>query len=101
VIPEDGRYVLEIKDAIYRGREDFVYRITLGELPLVTSIFPLGARQGQRATVELSGWNLPKDRLTLDTTDKQPGVHLIPVHDTKGAVNRVLFAVDTLPERLE
>ena len=27
-LPEDGEYTLEIKDAIYRGREDFVYRIT-------------------------------------------------------------------------
>ena len=26
--PEEGDYLLEIRDAIYRGREDFVYRIT-------------------------------------------------------------------------
>jgi len=39
-VAQDGEYVLEIKDAIYRGREDFVYRIALGELPFVTSIFP-------------------------------------------------------------
>ncbi len=43
-VPHDGEYVLTITDAIYRGREDFVYRITLGELPFVTSIFPLGGR---------------------------------------------------------
>ena len=41
-IPADGDYSLEIKDSIYRGREDFVYRITVGELPFVTGIFPLG-----------------------------------------------------------
>ena len=29
-VPADGRYVLEIKDALYRGRQDFVYRIALG-----------------------------------------------------------------------
>jgi len=46
-IPRDGDYVLEIKDAIYRGREDFVYRITVGELPFVTSIFPLGGPAGE------------------------------------------------------
>ena len=37
---------MEIKDALYRGREDFVYRITIGELPFVTGIFPLGGRAG-------------------------------------------------------
>jgi hypothetical protein len=26
-VPEDGKYILEIRDSIYRGREDFVYRI--------------------------------------------------------------------------
>ena len=45
-VPKDGEYVLAIYDAIYRGREDFVYRMTIGELPFVTSIFPLGGRVG-------------------------------------------------------
>ena len=58
-IPKDGEYVVEIRDSIYRGREDFVYRITLGELPYVTSIFPLGGPAGAQTTVELKGWNLP------------------------------------------
>ena len=41
-VPQDGEYVIEIKDAIYRGRPDFVYRITLGELPFVTQHLPAG-----------------------------------------------------------
>ena len=32
-VPEDGDYELEIRDAIYRGREDFVYRIAVSERP--------------------------------------------------------------------
>ena len=43
-VPSDGEYAFTIHDSIYRGREDFVYRVTIGELPFVTSIFPLGAR---------------------------------------------------------
>jgi hypothetical protein len=50
-IPKDGEYVVEIRDSIYRGREDFVYRITLGDLPYVTSIFPLGGPAGTPTTV--------------------------------------------------
>ncbi|MCP5120312.1 MAG: hypothetical protein GY953_56680, partial [bacterium] len=45
-VPEDGEYLLTINEALFRGRESFVYRITIGELPFVTSIFPLGARVG-------------------------------------------------------
>jgi len=52
-IPKDGEYVIEIKDAIYRGREDFVYRMAVGELPFVTSIFPLGGPAGAQTTVVL------------------------------------------------
>jgi hypothetical protein len=40
-IPKDGEYVVQIKDTLYRGREDFVYRIRLGELPVVPDVFPL------------------------------------------------------------
>ena len=34
-VPEDGDYVVEIQDAIFRGREDFVYRVALTEATLV------------------------------------------------------------------
>ena len=64
-VPEDGEYSFEIRDSIYRGREDFVYRITLGELPFVTGIFPLGARAGTEVDVELQGWNLVETKLSV------------------------------------
>jgi len=64
-IPEDGQYSFEIRDSIYRGREDFVYRVTLGELPFVTGIFPLGGRAGTDVAVELQGWNLAETQLNV------------------------------------
>jgi hypothetical protein len=62
-VPADGDYTLEIHDSIFRGREDFVYRISLGELPYVTGIFPLGGRAGVRTSVALQGWNLPASKV--------------------------------------
>ena len=99
--PEDGMYELEIRDAVYRGREDFVYRITLGELPLVTSIFPLGGRQGESTTLELTGWNLPENRLVLPPDDREPGVRFLRLNDPGCVGNQIPFAVDTLPESFE
>jgi len=59
-IPTNGTYRLAIRDSIGRGREDFVYRIRIGELPFITSVFPLGARRGDTpVTVTLTGCNLP------------------------------------------
>lgn len=100
-IPADGQYVVEIKDAIYRGREDFVYRITIGELPFVTGVFPLGGPADGQTAVELQGWNLPKTRLTLDNHGKTPGVYALVDRSRDWIFNRVPFAVDTLPECLE
>ena len=100
-IPRDGDYVLEIRDSIYRGREDFVYRIAVGELPFLTGVFPLGGRAGARTAVSLSGWNLPAARATMDERGKAAGVY--PVAAGRGAAgsNIVPFAVDTLPEVVE
>jgi len=97
-IPADGEYVIEVKDSIYRGREDFVYRITIGETPFITSIFPLGGPAGEKATVELKGWNLPATSLTLDDATKAPGIYPLSVRKENHVSNFVPFAVDTLPE---
>jgi hypothetical protein len=100
-IHRDGDYVVEIRDALYRGREDFVYRIAIGELPFVTSVFPLGARAGVRTDVEIAGWNLATTRHTWDAGHDAPGVQHLSVRRGDLLSNRVPFAVDTLPEILE
>jgi len=100
-VPNDGEYVLEIRDAIYRGREDFVYRVAVGELPFVTSIFPLGGQAGAPCSVEVSGWNLPLAKLTEDAGGRGPGVYPVAVRSEKQVSNRLPFAVDELPDCLE
>jgi len=95
-IPRDGEYAIEIKDAIYRGREDFVYRIALGELPFLTSVFPLGGPADTPTAVELRGWNLPQTSLTLPA--QAAGLCWVQTRKDGRVSNRVPFAVDTLPE---
>ncbi|MCS7045510.1 MAG: hypothetical protein NZO58_04050 [Gemmataceae bacterium] len=97
-VPRDGEYVLEIKDALYRGREDFVYRLEIGELPFITSIFPLGGRASSATTVALEGWNLPQTNLTLEAKEMKPGTLPLQVRAGELLSNSVPFAVDTLPE---
>ncbi len=97
-VAADGDYVLEVTDALYRGREDFVYRIDIGELALVTDAFPLGGRVGEKAEVEVSGWNLPFGRLPLDLSGREPGVFALPANRITDLLS---FDADTLPEVLE
>ena len=100
-VPKDGDYVLTINEAIFRGRESFVYRVTIGELPFVTSIFPLGSRVGEPVKIEMHGWNLEKTTLAPPPKDAKPGRHLVAATDGKRVSNPVPFALDTLPECLE
>ncbi len=100
-IPADGTYTLEIKDAIYRGREDFVYRITAGELPFVTSIFPLGGAIGERVSFAVKGWNLPLAKLEIDAREKAPGTYLLSVREHGVQSNTVRFALDARAPLLE
>ncbi len=100
-VPEDGEYLLTINEALFRGRESFVYRITIGELPYVTSIFPLGGRVGEPLKIEMDGWNLEKATLLLPAKDAPPGQHLIAASNGKHISNFVPLALDTLPECIE
>jgi hypothetical protein len=99
-IPEDGEYVIEIRDALYRGREDFIYRIAIGELPFLTGIFPLGGRTGTQIKLKASGWNLPEDNLNI-TAGKDPGIYLF--HTGKDGIesNPLAYKLDILPECFE
>lgn len=100
-VPEDGEYVLSITDALFRGRESFVYRVTIGELPYLTDIFPLGGRVGEPVRLEMSGWNLDDAAIAPPPPDAAPGIHLLTA--TKGPYqsNPKPFALDTLPECLD
>ena len=100
-VPRNGIYTLSIKDSIYRGREDFVYRIALGELPFITGIFPLGAQQGREVDIALGGKNLPKTRLTGTLPDSAGNVRHISVKKSGYRSNPMPFAIGDLPEIFE
>jgi hypothetical protein len=126
-VPADGEYVFAIRDSLYRGREDFVYRITIGELPFITSIFPLGApaaknsHNGAVASAasgsdqvdtpqpssipsfqpEMKGWNLEGAELAPLPANAGTGIYSLAA-SKKGLIsNRVPFALGTLPEVFE
>ncbi len=91
-VPHDGTYTIGVRDSLYRGREDFIYRLTIGDLPFVTGIFPLGGKLGEKTSVVLTGWNLAEKTLPHDNSEA--GITSL----TGTYYNAVPFAVDDLPE---
>lgn len=54
---EAATYVLAIRDRDYRGGK-LDYRLHLGDIPIVTSVIPLGVTRGTETEVAVSGVNL-------------------------------------------
>ena len=100
-ISQSGIYDLEIRDALYRGREDFVYRVSVGEPPFITRVFPLGGREGMETTASVSGWNLPPAKVALNTASDGPWLRKAAWENGDMVSNRFHYAVDTLPEITE
>ena len=100
-VPNDDEYQLEIRDSIYRGREDFIYRVSIGTLPFVTGMFPLGGREGSRTFSWLTGWNLPSKLLVLDTHPGSDYIRETTLKMNHGVTNQIKYAVETLPETTE
>ena len=97
-IPENGEYELEIRDSIYRGREDFVYRIAVSEQPFITQTFPLGGRAGVDTVASIDGWNLPGIELPFNTRPGSSNIRKTAYYEDERLSNSITYAVDTLPE---
>ena len=100
-VPRDAEYELEIRDSIYRGREDFVYRIAVSERPFITQTFPLGGKEGVKTEALVSGWNLPETSLAFDTEPGGDCIRQTAYSKGKQISNSIAYAVDTLPECTE
>ena len=100
-VEKGGEHVLEMTDSIYRGREDFIYRITVAEAPFITSIYPLGGRIGDPSDIKMDGWNLDNAKLIAVGESSLAGIYKVAAE--KGGIisNTVPFARDTLPEEFD
>jgi len=54
----DGPVIVRVADANAGGGWRHIYRVTIGELPVITSVFPLGRPKGSSSSVRVDGANL-------------------------------------------
>lgn len=88
-LPKDDNYTLIIHDAIYRGREDFNYRIHLGQIPFVTGRYPAYGTAGKAVKQQIKGVNL--DKTTEKIKLKKEGYNHITSTNDIGTSNAVSF----------
>lgn len=103
---ESGEYVVRVTEfdvqQVKAGGSP--YRLTIGELPYVTHVFPLGVTQGAESEVRVGGFNLGVDRLKVSTPAAAQWNETVTVlpRSTKGIpANAVSLAVGRYPEVTE
>jgi hypothetical protein len=50
-----GDYTVEVRDTLWRGGDDFWYRLRIGDFPCATTPFPMAVRRGSQKTVGFAG----------------------------------------------
>ncbi|MCI0742917.1 MAG: hypothetical protein L0Y72_28135 [Gemmataceae bacterium] len=74
VFPDAGTYAVGVRDRELRGGADMHYRLHLGEIPVVISLFPLGLERGQETDIRVKGVFLSADKVRVKVAaDAAPG----------------------------
>ncbi|HNX35278.1 MAG TPA: PPC domain-containing protein [Kiritimatiellia bacterium] len=100
-VPATGEYALQLSDAINRGRDDFVYRLTLGQLPLVTGFCPMGGEKGENLNIVRQGVNLPPQKTRIFSSGKTSETCLQALVGDTLSFPALRFDLDALPEQSE
>ena len=55
IVPEDGKYIIEMRESGYGGNGNCRYRLHVGQFPRPTAAFPAGGRPGEEVEVTFIG----------------------------------------------
>src|SRR5262249_40859994 len=75
-----GEYIIEIRDQTYAGGPSYLYRLTIGAVPLVRSVFPAGGPAGEKLPVTMMGENLPAASRTLAVPKESAAGKIVPLY---------------------
>jgi len=97
--PKAGVYALGIRDREYRGEASMKYQLRIGDLPVVTSVFPLGLQRGTEAEIHLDGVNLGPTRTVRIKAPAGAALgSRLPVPLTVKALGNPTVLVDEFPQ---
>ncbi|MCH5373443.1 MAG: PPC domain-containing protein, partial [Planctomycetes bacterium] len=102
IAPEDGRYILQVRESAYGGSGSCNYRLHVGNFPRPTAVYPAGGRPGETLKVRWIGdptgdW---EQEITLPSLpDPEYGLFASDEHGISPSPN-VIRVID-LPNALE
>ncbi|MCX6591092.1 MAG: hypothetical protein NTZ56_06175 [Acidobacteria bacterium] len=96
-----GTYYVRISDYQRKGSTGHIYRLKVGDFPLVTRAYPLGVRRGATAEIKLAGMNLGSGVLKVEgkPSAEDPDAVLARADAPSGhSFNRVRLDLGAEPE---
>jgi hypothetical protein len=55
IAPQDGKYIIQVRESAYAGNSGCLYRLHLGNFPRATAIVPAGGKPGETVAVRWIG----------------------------------------------
>ena len=82
----EGEWTLNLRDVRFQGGGNYRYRLSIGELPYLHNVFPLGGKRGAVNSVAVSGANLGSiNTLQLEISpDADIGIQELRVNTPNG-----------------
>lgn len=98
--PRDGAYTVRIDDVNSAGLQNYVYRLTITDQPVVTRVFPLGGRRGENVKLELAGHALPVKQCEVKLPATAGSAAPVLLAFNGKATATTLLELDDLPEHI-
>ncbi|WP_040351765.1 PPC domain-containing protein [Blastopirellula marina] len=101
IAPEDGRYILQVRESSYGGNGAASYRLHVGEFPRPLGVYPGGGRPGEEVEITMVG-DAGGEKKTRVKLPDAPGVFQFFAQDEKGiAPSPNRMRVIDIPNALE
>ena len=55
IAPEDGKYIIQVRESAYAGNGGCLYRLHVGNFPRATALLPAGGKLGEKLSVRWIG----------------------------------------------
>lgn len=55
IAPEDGKYIVQVRESAYAGNGNCIYRLHVGNFPRATAVLPAGGKPGESVQVRWIG----------------------------------------------
>lgn len=100
-LPATGRYTVRVSDPQYMASPEHFFRVSVGELPVVTGVFPLAVPADKESEVQLAGENLPAGA-SVKVKAGAMGEVVVPMNAEKFRARKEFkVLVSTTPELVE